>query len=46
MNKLRKYFEFDTRKAILRKEIIGGISTFVARGYILAVIPSLLSSAK
>ncbi|CAM9140450.1 NCS2 family permease [Mycoplasma todarodis] len=46
MNKLRKYFEFDSRKAILKKEIIGGISTFVAMAYILAVNPSLLSSAK
>ncbi len=42
---LNKLFQFDKRNAILRKEIIGGISTFLAMAYILAVNPSLVGNA-
>ncbi|MGL4343121.1 MAG: NCS2 family permease [Metamycoplasmataceae bacterium] len=45
MNKLFTYFKFDSRKAILKKEIIGGLSTFLAMAYILAVNPSLVGDA-
>lgn len=39
---IRRYFEFDKKGALWRKEIIGGISTFIAMSYILAVQPSFL----
>ena len=42
---IRKYFEFDTRQATLKKEIIGGISTFLAMCYILFVNPSFMNQA-
>ena len=38
----RRYFKFDTYQAILKKEIIGGISTFLAMAYIIAVNPSII----
>ena len=45
VNRFRKYFKFDTYEAIFRKEIIGGLSTFIAMAYILAVNPAMVSSA-
>ncbi|AVN59031.1 NCS2 family permease [Mesoplasma florum] len=40
---IEKYFKFDTLGAIMKKEIIGGITTFLALMYILSVNPSLVS---
>lgn len=42
---IRRYFKFDSHKAIFRKEIVGGISTFLAMCYILAVNPSIVGDA-
>lgn len=41
-NSIKKYFKFDTYNAIFKKEIIGGLSTFIAMAYILAVNPSMV----
>ncbi|AKU79374.1 NCS2 family permease [Spiroplasma turonicum] len=40
-----RYFKFDYFKATFKKEIIGGISTFLAMVYILSVEPSILKQA-
>ena len=40
---LEKLFGFDPSKMTLRKEVIGGITTFLTMAYILAVNPSILS---
>ncbi|ATZ21663.1 NCS2 family permease [Mesoplasma tabanidae] len=40
---IEKYFKFDTLGAIMKKEIIGGVTTFLALMYILSVNPSLVS---
>lgn len=45
VNSFKKYFKFDSYNIILKKEIIGGISTFIAMAYILAVNPSMVSSS-
>ena len=42
---LQKLFGFDPSTMTLRKEIIGGITTFFTMAYILAVNPSILSAA-
>lgn len=42
---LQKLFGFDSSTMTLRKEIIGGITTFFTMAYILAVNPSILSAA-
>ncbi len=42
---LRDYFQIDKRQAIIKKEIIGGISTFLAMVYILAVNPAIVGDA-
>ncbi len=42
---IKKYFKFDTYGAILKKEIIGGITTFLAMCYILSVNPSIVGSS-
>ncbi|MGL4647745.1 MAG: NCS2 family permease [Mycoplasmoidaceae bacterium] len=44
-NRIKDYFQFDKRGAILSKEIIGGLSTFFAMMYILIVNPAILSGA-
>lgn len=44
-NGIRKYFKFDTYGAIFKKEIIGGITTFLAMCYILSVNPSIVGSS-
>ena len=41
---LQKLFGFDSSTMTLRKEIIGGITTFFTMAYILAVNPSILSA--
>ena len=41
---LEKLFGFDSSKMTLRKEAIGGITTFLTMAYILAVNPSILSA--
>ena len=41
---LEKLFGFDSSKMTLRKEVIGGITTFLTMAYILAVNPSILSA--
>lgn len=40
---MRKYFEFDKLGTNYRREIIGGVTTFLAMAYILAVNPLMLS---
>ena len=40
---LQKLFGFDSSTMTLRKEVIGGITTFLTMAYILAVNPSILS---
>lgn len=40
---MKKYFEFDKLGTNYRREIIGGITTFLAMAYILAVNPLVLS---
>lgn len=42
---MQKYFEFDKLGTNYRKEIIAGITTFLAMAYILAVNPFILSGA-
>ncbi|WP_421617178.1 NCS2 family permease [Brevibacillus sp. TJ4] len=42
---MRKYFEFDKLGTNYRREIIAGITTFLAMSYILAVNPFILSGA-
>ncbi|MGL4343487.1 MAG: solute carrier family 23 protein [Metamycoplasmataceae bacterium] len=42
----QKYFKLDERNATIKKEIIGGISTFLAMMYILVVNPSFLSQSQ
>lgn len=44
-NGIKKFFKFDSYNAIFKKEIIGGLSTFLAMCYILAVNPSLVGSS-
>lgn len=40
-----KIFAFDSSRSSLKKEIIGGITTFLTMAYILAVNPQILSAA-
>ncbi|WP_139492244.1 NCS2 family permease [Brevibacillus dissolubilis] len=42
---MRQYFEFDKLGTNYRREIIAGITTFLAMAYILAVNPAILSGA-
>ncbi|MBR4521548.1 MAG: NCS2 family permease, partial [Prevotella sp.] len=41
----QKIFGFDSSTMTLRKEVIGGITTFLTMAYILAVNPTILSAA-
>ena len=41
---IQKLFGFDASTMTLRKEVIGGITTFLTMAYILAVNPSILSA--
>lgn len=45
MHFIKTYFKFDERNATFKKEIIGGISTFLAMAYILAVNPSIVGDS-
>lgn len=45
LNQIRNYFKFDSFGAIFKKEIIGGITTFLAMCYILAVNPSMVGQS-
>ena len=42
---MKKYFEFDKLGTNYRKEILGGLTTFLSMAYILAVNPGMLSEA-
>ena len=42
---MKKYFEFDKLGTNYRKEILGGLTTFLAMAYILAVNPGILSES-
>ena len=42
---MKKYFMFDELGTNYRREIIGGITTFLAMAYILAVNPGILGDA-
>ena len=41
---MKKYFQFEELGTNYRREIIGGVTTFLAMAYILAVNPEMLSS--
>lgn len=45
LTSIKNYFKFDQYNAIFKKEIIGGISTFLAMCYILAVNPSIVGDS-
>lgn len=45
LNSVSSFFSFKERGTTFRKEIIGGLSTFLAMAYILAVNPGMLSNA-
>ena len=45
LGKLDNWFKISDRKSTFKKEIIGGISTFLAMMYILSVNPSMLSKS-
>lgn len=45
LNGVASFFSFKERGATFKKEIIGGLSTFLAMAYILAVNPGMLSGA-
>lgn len=45
LNNVASYFSFKERGATFKKEIIGGLSTFLAMAYILAVNPGMLSNS-
>jgi len=40
---MKKYFDFEGNGTSYRREIIGGLTTFLSMAYILAVNPSVLS---
>lgn len=42
---MKKYFQFDEYGTNYKREIIGGITTFLSMAYILAVNPQVLSLA-
>lgn len=42
---MKKYFQFDELGTSYRQEIIGGLTTFLAMAYILAVNPNILSES-
>ncbi len=45
MNKIRKFFKIEERQSTIKREIVGGITTFLAMAYILFVNPSILAAA-
>lgn len=44
INRIEHYFKFDKFKTTIKKEIIGGLSTFLAMGYLLSLLPEKLHS--
>ena len=42
---MEKFFKLQERGTTVSKEIVGGITTFLAMAYILAVNPSILSGS-
>ena len=42
---MEKLFKLQERQTTISKEIIGGVTTFLAMAYILAVNPSILSGS-
>ena len=42
---MEKFFKLKERNTTVSKEIVGGITTFLAMAYILAVNPSILSAS-
>ncbi len=46
INKIDNYFKIGDRQSTIKKEFIGGLSTFLAMMYILAVNPSFLSQSE
>ncbi|MEJ7264904.1 NCS2 family permease, partial [Staphylococcus epidermidis] len=42
---MKKYFQFDKYQTNYRREILGGLTTFLSMAYILAVNPQILSLA-
>ncbi|ATZ18805.1 xanthine/uracil permease [Williamsoniiplasma somnilux] len=45
ISKIQKYFKFDTLGSTFKKEIMGGLITFLAMSYILSVNPAIVSNA-
>lgn len=45
MNSIKKFFKFEERKTNFKSEIVGGIVTFLAMSYILAVNPGMISAS-
>ncbi len=45
INSINKFFKIGDRQSTIKKELIGGLSTFLAMMYILAVNPAMLSTA-
>ena len=41
--KISNYFKLDDKKTTIKKEIIGGLTTFIAMVYIIAVQPAMMS---
>ncbi len=46
LNNVSDFFDFKKRSATFKKEIIGGLSTFLAMAYILAVNPGMMSDSQ
>lgn len=44
-NAVRRYFEFERSGASFRREILGGVTTFITMAYIIAVNPAILRAA-
>lgn len=45
MNSIKKFFKFEERNTNFKSEFIGGLVTFLAMSYILAVNPSMISAS-
>ena len=43
--KLSNYFKLDDKKTTIKKELIGGLTTFVAMMYIIAVQPAMMNTS-
>lgn len=45
MNKIKKFFKIEERQTTIKREIVGGLTTFLAMAYILFVNPTILADA-